>query len=169
MKYVPSEVQQGAVRVNMILGCVNIHVNEPQTKVRRTYSIADECTSKLEPEMVHWVAMVVQRHLTGSDPSIEVTDRELGGDSALTVHFKERRPKAALEIAQEARSVVIHDVASGTVAGDPAEVTQVTRTKREGHGWTAGVWLVWVETHWIVIVIAIALLTLLVVAVHLRR
>jgi hypothetical protein len=113
--------------------------------------------------------MVVLRHLSGSDPNIEVTDEEMGGDSAHTVHFTEHQPKAALEIEQDARSVVIHDTAIGTISGDPAEVTQVGRSKREPHGWTIGHFLVWLETRWVAVVIAVALLALLAYAVYLPR
>ena len=114
--------------------------------------------------------MVVLRHLSGSDPNIEVTDQEMGGDSALTVHFKERRPNAALDIEQDARSVVVHDAPAVTLgSGDPGEVTQVTRNKREVSGGTHGRWLVWAETHWIALVIALSLAALAVFAAHWRR
>lgn len=113
--------------------------------------------------------MVVLRHLNGSDPSIEVTDEEAGGEAAQTVYFQERPPKAALNLTQESRSVVIHDTLAPPVAGDPTDVTQMSRQKRESRQSISQRLLVWIESHWVVVAIGLAIVTLALTAARLRR
>jgi hypothetical protein len=113
--------------------------------------------------------MVVERHLAGSDPNIEVTDEELGGESARTVHFKERLPNAPRELSQEAQSVVIHDTVRPAVVGDPTDVTQLSRKKREIRRSGPKQLVVWLESHWVALAIGVALMVLVVCAIRLHR
>ena len=115
--------------------------------------------------------MVVLRHLVGSDPSIEFADEEHVGNAAVTLHFEPRPPKAAVSIEQEQRSVVITDPYSPRVpgAGDPADVTQVTRPRGVARWLTLNHWIILLESNWVVVVVGLSVLVLLVCAVRLRQ
>ncbi len=115
--------------------------------------------------------MVVLRHLLGSDPSIEVADEEHLGASAITLHFEARLPKAALSIQQDSRSVVVSDTQIGRNAtfGDPADVTQVTRTRGIARWLSPRHWIILLESNWVVFVVGLSVLVLLMCVVKLHR
>ncbi len=115
--------------------------------------------------------MVVLRHLLGSDPSIEVADEERLGASAITLHFEARPPKAARSVEQDSRSVVVSDAQVGKNAtfGDPADVTQVTRTRGIARWLSPSHWVILLESNWVVVVVGISVLVLLMCAVKLHQ
>ncbi len=114
--------------------------------------------------------MVVLRHLLGSDPRIEVADDELLGASAVTLHFDARQPKPALSIEQETRSVVVSEVqaARNSFSGDPADVTQVTRTRGIARWLSPRHWIILLESNWVVVVVGLSVLVLFICAVRLH-
>lgn len=115
--------------------------------------------------------MVVLRHLVGSDPSIEFADEDCIGNAAVTLHFDPRPPKAAVSIEQDKRSVVITDAPYPKLpgAGDPADVTQVTRPRGVARWFTLNHWIILFETNWILLTVGLSVLVLLVCAVRLRH
>jgi hypothetical protein len=114
--------------------------------------------------------MVVLRHLIGSDPSIEVADEETGAESAVTVLFDARPPKAALTVEQDQHSVVVRDIQvdSKALLSDVAEVTQVTRTKGIARLLSFRHWVIFVESNWVVAVVGLSVVALLICAIRLR-
>jgi hypothetical protein len=115
--------------------------------------------------------MVVLRHLLGSDPSIEVADEELFGTPAVTLHFDARQPKRALSFEQEPRSVVVSETQVVPIAfsGDPADVTQVTRTRGIARWLSPRHWIILLESNWVVVVVGLSVLVLLICAVRLHE
>jgi len=116
-------------------------------------------------------AMVILRHLVGSDPSIEIADEQPGNNAALTLHFEARPPRAALSIRQDTRSVVISDAQRGSTAiiSDLSDVTQVTRTKGSARWLTSRHWVILLESNWVVVVVGLSVLVLLICAIKLRQ
>jgi hypothetical protein len=115
--------------------------------------------------------MVVLRHLNGSDPHIEIADEEHGGNAVATLHFEPRPLKAARSIEHDTRSVVVSDrqLVKNVNVGEPADVTQVTRSRGNARWLTLSHWIILLESNWVVFVVGLSALILLICAFRLRH
>ena len=110
--------------------------------------------------------MVDVRHSLGSDPNIEVPERESAPGSGTTVHFEARPPKAARCVEPEVKSVVVAE--SGKNPNVAAETTHVTRPRGVARWLSPSSWVIAFENHWVFIAVGLSLLALFVCAARLR-
>ncbi len=98
--------------------------------------------------------MVVLRHLVDSEPDVQSATGDADPDVPTMVHFDARQPRAATQVEQESRSVVIRDPGGSPAQYDPSDVTETIRPRAASRSVLAKS-IAWAEGHWVLLAIAV--------------